>query len=229
MSLMDRHIEVLGKLMEAGQFPGRKPNLQMRGSAMTALVFLCGVPITMLPRLTRAHWRPAGRDVIVLDPEGQYDERRGIKARTIPLVGTAKVVVERYMAAYGSAAPETPILLSEDGQGPLAFNALKVAFENGAKRAGCPGLKLGSVRALFITLLETANTDRSGIAEYITGQDRTAQAPMGYSLENPPPESAMRALMERALPFAKPWRLLIHAPSGRGPKVEKPTGYAKRT
>ena len=67
----------------------------------------------MLPRLKRRHWRPGGRDEIVLDPDDHYDERREIKQRTVPLVETAKIVVERYLAAVdptGSVDPDAPLL-----------------------------------------------------------------------------------------------------------------------
>lgn len=220
MGAVDEDLELLKRLMEAGQFPGRNPVLSARGAASVALTLMCGVPITALAALTRAQWRPEGHDAVVVDPPGQYRDLQASKFRAVPLLGTAKTVVERYLALAGPGGPETPLLQAEKG-GSCAHNAIDGAFDKAARRLGRPGLKLGRVRALFITRVEEADRDRDGMAEYLTGQDRIARAPGGWSAEDPPPEAAMRALLARAFPFHEPWRLLTHGGGGRGVKIEK--------
>jgi hypothetical protein len=222
-------IELLKKLMEAGQFPAKTPTLSARGAASVALAFMCGVPITALVRLTRADWRPEGRDLVAIAPEGEHGPRRAAKARLTPVLGTPMAVVERCLALVGPGGPDTPLLQSANG-GACVFNAVDSCFDKATRRMGRPALRLGRVRALFVSLVEEADDRHDGTAEYVAGQDRMARAPVGYSLENPPPEGAMRALLERAFPFHAPWRLLTHAGGGRGPKIAKlpPRANARR-
>lgn len=223
----DDDLALLKGLMEAGRFPAKSAVLSARGAATVALSLMCGVPKQGLVALRRAQWRPRGRDLVAMDPEGHYGGLRDSKARVVPLLGTSKAVVERYLALSGPGGPETALLQAETG-GPCVANAVDLAFERAMARAGRPDLTLGRMRTLFVAMVEEADDRGDGTAEYLLGENRGARAPHGHTLADPPSEEAMRALLERAFPFHKPWRLLTHAGGGRGPKLGGTSARAGR-
>ena len=192
-------------LLEADALPAKTAVNRKRGAAVTALASLCGAGLRAQERLTGADWRPDGRDVVLL--------RRGDRAalRAVPLVPTARIVVERFLTSTGGRAADAPLFPTARSGARWPLHAV-----NADLGRAC-GVTFDDLRALFVGALDQAVDCAPWTLSYLIGRSLGQAGQFG--LVPPPSEGAMRALLLAALPVARPWRRLTHAGGGRGPKL----------
>ena len=188
--------------------------LTLRGPAVVALAYGCGVRDSEIIRLKRKHWRIGGEDRIEVDPdEGPVGTQRPLSFhRIVPIAEHVSTLVEAYLAHLPTPpGPDDCLIRSLKGEN-IGRPELTGQMRNPSRgRDDVEARTLPSFAAAFATAMAREEDER--LEAYVTGSRPPDGSPW---VKRAPPWDLVQAAFRRHAPLWKINRSFYHVIRRRG-------------